>query len=269
MEAEIFDKIAESIRNNRSAALITLIEIDGSTPGESGSVMAVWADGATEGTIGGGNLEYAVIQEALKCIETAKSKEFVYDLSSDGDIGMNCGGNVRLFIKIFAPKERLIIVGAGHIGQQLYNLGLMFGFSVVVIDDREEYASKNRFPNAENIICGDVAEALKSLDINESCYIAIATRSHETDENALKAAADKCSAYTGMIGSSKKIKTIMTNLLNAGVKRDFLEKVYAPMGLNIANVKPAEIAFSTMSEILLVKNNGSAEHMKSLKNIQY
>jgi xanthine dehydrogenase accessory factor len=259
IEAEVFAKISEALKNNKPAALVTVLSHAGSSPGKQGSVMAVLSNGETYGTVGGGSLEHTATKEALEAIKTGTDKELSFDLTDDG---MMCGGKVRLYIKTFAPSERLIICGGGHIGQKLYQLGIMQGFAVTVIDDRAEFANGINFPDASEVICGDVGKALSEMNIDDTCYIAIATRSHETDFEALGSAVGTKAAYIGMIGSRKKVNTVMDKLSAEGIGKAVLDKIYAPMGLDIATVKTEEIALSIISEIMLVKNGGNLRHMK-------
>jgi xanthine dehydrogenase accessory factor len=269
MNIEIYEKITESIKKNVPVAVVTVTAAVGSSPASLGSVMAVWGNGEIVGTIGGGNIEHAVIRRAGEFLTSGKSGSLIFDLSSDGDIGMACGGNVEVFIKVEGVSDNLVVVGGGHIGKRLSQLGAMAGFRVTVVDDRDEYVSNDRFPEASLVVSGKLSEVLGEMRVNKNTYVTIATRSHECDEEALKAVVGKGFAYIGMIGSSKKIKKIFANLLGQGVAKDELGKVYAPMGLNIASVKLEEIAFSIMSEIMLVKNNGTPEHMKAVKNISF
>lgn len=259
-EAEIFEKISKALQNNISAALVTVLNHAGSAPGKEGSIMAVFHNGETAGTIGGGSLEHSATQKALECISGNENAELSYSLTEDG---MMCGGDVRIYIKVFSPALRLIICGGGHIGQKLYELGVLLGFAVTIVDDREEFADKGSFPKASSVLSGDIYKILSEMNIDSNCYIALATRSHATDQQALKAVVDRGAGYVGMIGSRKKTDTIMKNLLSEGVPQKDLDSVYAPMGLDIASVRPEEIALSIISEIMLVKNKGSLRHMKA------
>lgn len=269
MESQIIQELAKCLQNNVPVALVSIIASSGSSPGKTGAIMTVRHDGQICGTVGGGNLEHTVIQEAITSLAKGESREIRHILNQSSSLGMQCGGELRLFIKAFQPMPHLIIVGAGHIGQELYSLGLHQGFRISVIDDRPEMVSQERYPNAERLHNNNLAEPLTLLPIHQNSYITIASRSHDTDKLALQAIAESAAAYIGMVGSRNKIQNIMQNLLQHGIGRDKLERVYAPMGINIASVQPKEIAMSIMSEILLVKNRGTLEHMRSIKNIQF
>jgi xanthine dehydrogenase accessory factor len=126
----------------------------------------------------------------------------------------------------------------------------------------------SRSSETECIITADLPSALKQYALNKACFVTIATSSHDIDRDVLLAVINCDTAYLGMIGSKNKIANIFKQLLSLGISREQLAAVYAPMGLNIASIEPKEIALSIMSEILLVKNNGSAQHMKTVKDVR-
>jgi len=257
------------LRSNIPAALVTIIENSGSSAGKTGAMMVVWGESESCGTVGGGNLEFRAVAEARKCLAAGINREVRFTFDEKSEAAISCGGTARLFIRIFNAGPRLIIVGGGHMGLELYQLGLYQGFSTTVIDDREAFADPDRFPQAEVLFSEDMAKTVADYPITKECYITIATRAHEIDGEVLEAAIGSKAGYVGMIGSSSKIKEIFQHLLKQGVSREAIDQVFAPMGLNIATVKPKEIALSILSEILLVKNGGSTEHMRGVKNIGY
>ena len=269
METECIKILAECVERNEPVALLTIIENRGSSPGKTGAMMVVRGADDTFGTVGGGNLELKAIDDAIKCLAVGENKEVRYQLSGVDGLGMSCGGDVRIFIKTFKPKSQLVIVGAGHIGLELYKLGVQQGLGLVVVDDRSELVSEKRFPTAKRIVADDIPSALQNQSLSENCFITIATRSHDFDRLALAAVVDSGAAYVGMIGSTSKIKGTFSYLLDQGVSRENISKIYAPMGLNIASIKPKEIAMSIMSEILMVKNCGTPEHMRVVKKISF
>jgi len=257
-EAAVFELIAKSIKSGVPIALVTVMEHSGSTPGKQGSVMAVLKNNVTEGSVGGGELEYTVVKQAIDCLNRGTEGEFSYDLSG---LEMECGGAVKVYVKVFAGMDRLIIAGGGHIGTHLYKLAKAMHFSITVIDSRSEFACSDRFPDAE-VMNGEPSEIMREIDINKNTYITIATHSHESDEAALRSGIGKGAAYLGMIGSRKKVSGVFGRMRADGIDEKALSEVYAPMGLDIASIKPEEIAQSVMSEILLVKNGGTLRHMK-------
>lgn len=178
---------------------------------------------------------------------------------------MQCGGVVKGYIKAFNPQSRLIIVGGGHIGQKLNSIAKILNFYTVIFDDREEYKNDDRLQGADEIIIGNIENELDKYKINESDYVVIVTRWHLTDKDALKSIVVRDTAYLGMIGSLRKIKYVMRELIAEGIPEERLRKVYAPIGLDIDSSLPEEIALGILSEILLIKNKGSLRHKNDLK----
>lgn len=265
MDYKVLDFILNEVKLNKKVSLATITRVEGSTPAKEGSIMAVKEDGLIVGTIGGGNLELSVINEAKKCMENSNSKMFSFKLTSnEGSLHMQCGGDADVFIKVFVPNEKLILVGGGHVSLKLYELAKMMGFYTVIFDDREEFCNKDRFPNSDELVQGDINIKLSKYNIDENCYIVIVTRGHEFDEIALKNVLDREAKYIGMIGSKNKTKHIMEKLISEGYPNEKLDKVYAPIGIGLGGQTPEEVAFSIMSEILLIKNKGKLSHMKEI-----
>jgi xanthine dehydrogenase accessory factor len=269
MEEKILKAIYESLVKGNKAALVTITDIKGSTPRKKGSLMAVWEDGTIEGSIGGGNIEYTVIAKAIECIKEETGKEFEFELSDEGDLHMQCGGKAVVYVKIFKPRAKLLIIGAGHIGVELFKLAKILDFYTVIFDDREEFANEERFASADEIIVGDIGERVSKYPVDKNTYIIIVTRGHKGDADALKVTAQSDASYIGMIGSKKKTEFVMNSLINEGIQKEALKKVYAPIGINISSEEPNEIALGIMSEILLIKNKGSLEHLKDIKRINF
>ncbi len=266
MDDMVLFKIYESLNNGESAALGVITEEIGSSPRKSGSIMAIFKNGNSHGSVGGGNLEFTIIKRAIECLEKKEDCNFEYQLTEE-DLGMQCGGKVKGYIKVFYPRTKLIIVGAGHIGEKLHQLARVLGFYTVVIDDREDYANQKKFKDADEIIVSNIGEALENYKIGKNDYIVIVTRGHASDKDALKAVVLKKPAYIGMIGSLKKSRFIMKELITEGIPIEALKTVHAPIGLNLASNLPEEIALGILSEILIIKNKGTLNHMKDLKKV--
>ncbi len=149
---------------------------------------------------------------------------------------------------------RLIIVGGGHVGQQVAALAASVDFDVWVVDDREQYCNQERFPRAKRLIVGDIDSALSGLDIDESTMCVIVTRGHNHDEEALYHLAETPARYVGMIGSKRKIKLIFEDLLREGISRDALVRVKAPLGFDIGSQTVPEIAISIVAELIACRN---------------
>lgn len=253
------EKLNEAVNNNIEVAYVTVTKSTGSAPGRVGNTMLVFKDGSIVGTCGGGKVEYNVIKEAVKCLEENISKPFSYKLNEQGEIGMICGGLMEGFIDVVKNDKNLIIIGGGHIGNYLYNISSELGFNVTIVDERLEFANKERFPNA-NVVFGEYRDVLKDVIVKDS-YIVITTKGHTSDYEALKEVVNKDYKYLGLIGSKRKISTLMKDAVNDGLNVVNNSRLFSPIGLDIAKNDPAEIALSIIAEILLIKNDGSLNHL--------
>lgn len=154
------------------------------------------------------------------------------------------------------PRCRLLIVGAGHVGQAVSKLAVDLDFDVWVVDDRAEYASAERFPGAQKLMVGPIDKVLPEVEITPSTYCLIVTRGHNHDEEALFRVIDRGAAYVGMIGSKRKIKLIFDDLLAEGISAESLSAVYAPLGIDIGSQTVMEIAVSIAAELVSHRNRG-------------
>ena len=269
MEGKILKAVSSAVEKGIETAVVTVLEVKGSSPGKEGAMMAVFSDGSILGTVGGGALEYEFIKEALKAIKENKSCEKSFELTEKGSLHMKCGGFVRAYIKVFAKREKLLIMGGGHLGAELYTLGKFLNKYVVIFDDREEFANRERFSEADEIIFGKMKETVKNYSIDENSYIIIVTRGHENDKECLKAILDKkvFPKYIGMVGSRGKVLSTYKELLDEGYLKEELKKIYSPIGLDISSSEPKEIALGIMAEITAVKNQKTGEHMRDIRKI--
>jgi xanthine dehydrogenase accessory factor len=262
---DIYEEIVRLKKAGKSAALATVISAKGSTPREEGSKMLVRQDGTILGSIGGGNLEALVQKASLEIIASGKAQTIHYDLSGKdaAEVGMICGGVTDILIEPIIPAPVLYIFGAGHISIPLSIIGKMLDFAVTVIDDRREFANKDRFPAVDEIYAEDMKQVFNKLNVNESSYIVIVTRGHAHDEVVLEWAITTPAYYIGMIGSKTKNTTIFNHLKQRGVSQETLGRVHAPIGLSIYAETPEEIAVSIMAEIIKEKRasspNGAAK----------
>lgn len=258
----IVKKALDELEKGKELAIATITSAKGSTPREIGAKMVVLTDGNIYGTIGGGALEKHVIDLCMDAIEKGKSYNIHLPLNKEG-VEMICGGEVDVFIEVYKNKPKLLIAGGGHVGYAIYKVASMLDFDIVIFEDREEFLTKDRFPKANKLVLGNMRENLKDYPIDENSYIVIATRGHAYDEECLEAVVESDARYIGVMGSKKKILTMMENLKDKGIQEEKLDKVYAPIGLKLSNGTPEEIAISILSEILLVKNQGELIHMKN------
>ncbi len=256
---ELIRELDRCLQENTPVALATVVEVSGSTPARKGAKMLIYPDGSIKGTIGGGSMEAAVIEEGKNSIEKGLSRFLEYKLNQEeaAGLGMVCGGNVSVFVEPWLAGPELIIVGAGHISQYLAPLAKMLDFQVVIIDDREEFACEENFPQADKIMVDDIGKSLAEYPVFAHHYLVIVTRGHQFDEIALEQVLSKDAAYLGMIGSRNKIEKIFNDLRDKGIPEEWLQKVYAPIGLDLGGNRPSEIALSIAAQLVEVRNRGA------------
>ena len=244
-----------ALRRGEAVALVTVVRANGSTPQRAGARMLVFADGRTVGTIGGGCYESDATWKARQALSTGRPALLHYDLNDDvvQENGLICGGQMDVHVDPLEPTPRLFVVGAGHVGWHLGRLARDAGFQLHVVDDREKFASRERFPDAEQVTAEPIAEWLHRADLPASAFVVIVTRGHVHDLDALRALAARDLKYLGLIGSRAKVRRIFDALLAEGMPRECLARVHAPIGLDIGAVTPAEIAVSIMAELIAVR----------------
>ncbi len=169
---------------------------------------------------------------------------------------------VEVYYEPLSPPDRLVIVGAGHVAVPICQIGQASGFEITVIDDRSDYANRERFPQAEQVLVGDMADCLASLSVDASTYIVLVTRAHAFDERALRKLVGCPAPYIGMIGSRRRVLIVYRNLVEGGIPADTLGNIYAPIGLDIGSRTPEEIGLAVVAEIVNVKRGGPAPSLR-------
>jgi xanthine dehydrogenase accessory factor len=255
---KVLQQALQTLGDNQAACLVTLIEVRGSTPRGTGAKILVRGDGSTAGTIGGGAMEAAVVRDALSALEEGESRIESYSLRDQDDLAA-CGGEVRAFLDVLRVSPTLLVAGAGHVCQPLAELGHLLGFRVVVVDDRADLLTQDRFPHADRLPVGTFDAFLDHIAVTPSTYIVIVTRGHEYDATVLSRVLGSPAPYIGMIGSLKKVRSVFEALVAAGHSEAELARVHAPIGLGLGGQTPAEIALSVMAEIILVKYGGNGQ----------
>jgi len=190
-------------------------------------------------------------------MEQEKPRTLTFDLNQDPkyDTGLVCGGTLDIFIEPVLPPALLYIFGAGHVSVNLYKVAKNAGFEITVVDDREVYANKERFPEAREVIAEDFDQALARINITDAAYIVIVTRGHRDDMRILRWAVQTPARYIGMIGSKRKTITIFKELQKEGLPAKLFERVHAPVGLDIGAVTPEEIAVSITAELIAIRRH--------------
>lgn len=250
---DIYQEIVRILAEDKEAAVVTIISASHSTPRGVGAKMLVRADGSIVGTIGGGKAELESIKESLNVMATGRPKRLYFNLvPRAGGEGMICGGEMEVFIEPVLQAPTMFLFGGGHISLALAKIGKLVGFKIAVIDNRAEFANRERFPEADQVIGDDYVRSFSQLKIDKSSYIVIITQGHKSDEAVLGLALGTPAKYIGMIGSKTKVKTVSANLLAKGITQEQLNSVHSPIGLETNAETPEEIAVSIMAEIIKV-----------------
>lgn len=263
---DIYEEIVKLRKEGRRGAVATIVNVRGSIPSFKTAKMLVRDDGSIAGTIGGGCVEADVWQAAREVMESERPRTLTFDLNNDPkyDTGLVCGGTLEIFVEPVLPPAELYIFGAGHVAEALYRVARIAGFDVTVVDDREAYANRERFPEAQEVIAEDFDKATARITPSESSYIVVVTRGHRDDMRVLRWAVQTPARYVGMIGSKRKTITIFKELQEEGIPAQLFDRVHAPVGLDIGAITPEEIAVSITAELIAKRRNVERElpHMK-------
>lgn len=248
---DVSRELLAAIDDKRMLVLATVVRAMGADQAAVGRKLLVDEDRRITGSLGAAELDDRVVADALTAMEERNSHVAEYEANA-----LAPGTSLSVFLEVVEPQPSLIVVGAGHIAVPLAELGQMLSFEVVVLDDREKFASRERFPEADRVIAADFGPTLASLKITRATYIVIITRGHQYDEEALMEVVDSPAAYIGMIGSRRRVQAVRNNLAGVGFDVSRLDRVYAPIGLEIGAQTPEEIAVSIMAEIIAVRRGG-------------
>jgi xanthine dehydrogenase accessory factor len=266
---DIFEEIVRLGRLGQKCALATIVQVRGSIPSFESAKLLVREDGSMIGTIGGGCVEAEVWNAAREVIATEKPRHTHFSLGQDAayDNGLICGGQLDVFVEPVVPQPAAYIFGAGHISKSLSKVADLAGFRTIVIDDRETFANRERFPEADEIHADDYELVFPKLPVNETAYIVIVTRGHRDDMRVLKWAIGTTARYIAMIGSKRKVIGVVQELQKEGVAPAAFERVFAPMGFDIGAVSPEEIAVAVVAEMIAVRRNPDSNWKQLSKSV--
>jgi xanthine dehydrogenase accessory factor len=266
--SDFFETLQRHLAAGRPVAVATIVTSRGSTPRKVGSKMIVQPNGAIDFTLGGGPFEALVIEDAKEALAEAEPRLRAYRFLPVGEnaTGMTCGGEVEVFIDVHIQAARVVVFGGGHIAKPLARLAKETGFRVAVIDDRAEFAefaSPDRFPEADEVVHADGGYVRTDFPIEESDFVVIVTRCHQTDEACLRHVLDddRVPAYLGVVASRRKAKVLLAKLVQDGYPRERLESVRSPVGLDIGAETPDEIAVSILGEVIATSRERDGRSM--------
>lgn len=255
--SEILKKAVANQQNSIQFVMATVVVGAEKTPGRSGFKLLSYPDGSFEGTVGGGKLERMVLEKCQDIHSTGKNGFEEYKLTEDEDgIGMVCGGVAKVFFEYYGVVRRIFIFGAGHLCRSILPVLKSIGFYVTVIDNRADYANKKNLPEADRTIAMEYLEYVKDFVPGPNDAVVIFTHGHIYDFDILDHLCRKnvkCK-YIGMIGSKLKVAEAIAKIKEQDYQTDLLDKLYAPIGLNIGKETTQEIAIAITAEILAVYN---------------
>jgi xanthine dehydrogenase accessory factor len=256
MNQEVFAALAEALERGEEVALVTIVAAHGSTPQRVGAKMLVYPDGRTVGTIGGGCYENDAFWKAREAITNRRPLNVKYELNDDfaQETGLVCGGQMEVFIEPVEASPDVYVFGAGHVGYFVAKLAHEVGFRVHVIDDREKFASSERFGEGIDVIVDNIPQWLGAHTLPPTAYAVIVTRGHTHDLDALRALTVAPLRYLGLIGSKAKVRRIFDALVEEGTSPQTLQGVHAPIGLDIGAITPQEIAVSIVAQLIAAKH---------------
>lgn len=208
-----------------------------------GRKAIIWPDGKMEETFWSPRFDEALRDLAVKALAERESDT------------VEVADKVYAFFDILSPDVKLLICGAGHIAMPLARFAREVGFTVTVLDDRSDFAHPSRFPGCE-VIAEDCAPALRNMPLGPSSHAVVITRGHEHDSDCLMEILPKETAYVGLIGSRRRIRFVLEELVRKGISRERCEEVFTPIGLPIGSESPEEIALSIVSELVCVRRRG-------------
>jgi xanthine dehydrogenase accessory factor len=264
MKQTIFQALTELENNYGIAALCTVTKSEGSTPRHVGSKMLVYPDGKFIGTVGGGDLEHRVLDEAWMAISEGQSRLLHYNMAdpSRGDPGV-CGGQVEVFVEPILPPPLLVVIGAGHVGKAVVHLAKWLGYRVAVNDDRAEFCTPEATPGADAYYPVTMDELPEHIKIDKRTILILTTRGSSVDAAGMAPLLNSAAGYIGIIGSRRRWATTVKALKEKGVSEEKIAKAHSPIGLELQAETPEEIAVSIMAEVMMIKARATGMPMKA------
>jgi xanthine dehydrogenase accessory factor len=265
---EVAEALLGVLAGSGRGALATVVRTTGSTPQRAGARLLLRPDDSLVGTVGGGALEHAVIEALREARRTGESQLLERDLGYD--LGMCCGGRMEIFIEPIEAAPRLWLFGAGHVAQPTAALARTVGFEVTVVDERETLNSPDRFPDCQRELREPTALLAESA-LGDRDWVLIVTHDHRLDEEILERAVQRRPRFIGLLGSQRKTFRLLQRISVklGGPDALGLDRVYAPVGLEIGALGPAEIAVSIVAELVaLRRGRAGAPHLRAVDDVR-
>src|SRR5438132_1950309 len=231
---DVYDELVRLRKLGQKCAIATIVQVRGSIPSYESAKLLIREDGSMLGTIGGGCVEAEVWNAAREVMETERPRNMNFSLGQDAayDNGLICGGQLSVFVEPVVPQPRAYIFGAGHISKSLSKVANLAGFATIIVDNREAFANRDRFPDADEIYAEEYEDVFGKLTIRDTSYVIIVTRGHRDDMRVLRWAVTTQARYIAMIGSKRKVIGVVKELEKEGLHRSGFDRVFAPMGFD-------------------------------------
>ena len=250
-ERDVWQALERWRAGRRRFALATVTATRGFTPRKPGAHMLIAADGETVGTVGGGAIEHLVLAEAAHLLERGGTAEVGRHLTQE--LGMCCGGEMKVFLEVIEPAPRLFVFGAGYIAKPLAAIAAGCGFEVLVVDARPAWASPERFPTSA-LCVRPPEEAVRDFETEEPDYAVVMTHDHACDQRVVQELLRRPLRFVGMIGSIAKQRKFALRLRARGFTDAEIARLRAPLGVPIGGQTPEEIAVSVMAELIAARH---------------
>lgn len=248
---ELLAELTAAVDGGRPVVLATIVGTEGSVPRHAGAKMIVHSDGSTTGTIGGGEVEALIRDEALTVLKDRRPRLRRYTLNDPelGDPGV-CGGTMSIYLEPYMTPRTVYVIGAGHVGRSVVDLADWLGYRTVVVDDRADLVTEETMPNATVRFAGSVPDALDEHPADEATAVVVVTRSHELDSQIVPILLRTPAPYIGVMGSKRRWATTREALIESGTSVEALDRLHVPIGLSIGAETVEEIAVSIMSQVI-------------------
>ena len=260
---ELIRAFVEAVNRNEAVALATVVKSETEQAPPLGAKLLVWEDGRVLGSLGS-DFDALVLADARRALASGTSQPFIYPKTTARTRRSESIATFEVYAEVVQPPT-LLVIGGGHIGGYVAKLGKMVGFQVAVLDDRPDFANKERFPDADQIICEDYETALAKFPIDENTYIVVVTRGHKHDEVSVRAVVNSPATYIGMIGSRRRAGTVLRLIRDSGVALEALDRVRTPIGLDIHAETPEEIAVAIVAELIMTHRGGTGLPMSKVE----
>jgi xanthine dehydrogenase accessory factor len=257
---QLLHAIAEAVDAGETVCLATVVQTTRSVPRRAGSKMLIYSNGRTVGTIGGGEMESRVVREALDAINDRTTRLCTYQLvdPSSGDPGV-CGGEATISLEPFMPTPTVYVVGCGHVGRAVVELAHWMGFRVIATDDRPGLATPEELPLADATVGGHITDAIRDHPITAETHVVVVTRNMAIDLDMIPHLLATPARTIGVMGSQRRWAETSAALVAGGVHADSLERITAPIGIELHAETPEEIAVSILAEIVSLRRTPHAD----------